>query len=57
MASSNRSTTFLDDLTAFTLEDRTDLAIELVEINALWAEGEITEDEFATRRAALRADG
>jgi hypothetical protein len=46
---------FLEDLIAFTQEDRNDLAIRLVELNALRAEGEITEEEFVERRAELRA--
>jgi hypothetical protein len=43
----------LDELVAFTRDERNDLAIRLLELNALHVEGEITDDEFAERRAEL----
>ena len=43
----------LDELAAFTRAERHDLAVRLVQINALRAEGEIDDEEFAARRAEL----
>jgi hypothetical protein len=47
--------TLLDELAALTHADRNDLAIKLVEINALHDGGEITDEEYAERRAGLYA--
>ena len=47
--------TLLDELVAFTRDERNDLAIRLLELNALHVEGEITDEEFAERRAELYA--
>jgi hypothetical protein len=47
--------TLLEELVAFTRDERNDLAIRLLELNALHVEGEITDDEFAERRAELYA--
>jgi hypothetical protein len=57
MASIDRepSGSLLDELLALTSEDRTDLAIRLVELNALHTEGEITTEQFAARRAEIYA--
>jgi hypothetical protein len=41
------------ELAAFTRDDRNDLAIRLLEFSALRAEGEITDEEYAERRAGL----
>ena len=49
------SGSLLDELQALTSEDRADLAIRLVELNALHTEGEITTEQFAARRAELYA--
>lgn len=48
-------TTLLDELVAFTRDERNDLAIRLLELNALHVEGEISDEEFAERRAELYA--
>jgi Short C-terminal domain len=54
MAPANSQTNaLLDELVAFTRDDRDDLAMRLLEFNALRAEGEITDEEFDERRAAL----
>jgi hypothetical protein len=45
----------LEELVAFTRDERNDLAIRLLELNALHVEGEITDEEFADRRAELYA--
>jgi hypothetical protein len=45
--------TLLDELIAFTRDERNDLAVRLLELNALHVEGEITDEEFAERRAEL----
>jgi hypothetical protein len=56
MASVNTNTaTLLDELVALTRAERNDLAIRLLEINALRVEGEITEEDFTARRAKLYA--
>jgi hypothetical protein len=51
----DESGTLLEELVAFTRDERNDLAIRLLEINALHVEGEITDEEFAERRAELYA--
>jgi transcription initiation factor IIE alpha subunit len=43
----------LYDLVAFAGDERNDLAMRLVEISALRAEGELTDEEYAERRAGL----
>jgi len=45
----------LEELLAFARQERNDLAIRLVELHALRAEGEITDEEFAIRRLGLYA--
>jgi hypothetical protein len=49
------SDSLLEELLALTSGDRADLAIRLVELNALHTEGEITTEQFAARRAELYA--
>jgi hypothetical protein len=56
LTSTDTMVTLLDELVAFTREERNDLAIRLLELNALWVEGEITDDAFAERRAELYTD-
>ena len=46
---------FIEELLAFTHDDRNDLAVRLVELHALRAEREITDEEFADRRRKLYA--
>ena len=46
---------FLEELLAFTRDDRNDLAVRLVELHALRAENEITPEEFTARRHKLYA--
>jgi hypothetical protein len=53
MAPVNTHHDLLDEVAAFTRDDRNDLAIRLLEINALRVEGEITDEEYAERRAGL----
>jgi hypothetical protein len=47
--------TLLDELVAFTRDERNDLAIRLLELNALHVEGDISDEEFAEQRAELYA--
>jgi hypothetical protein len=53
MAPVNTHGELLDELAAFARDDRNDLAIRLLQYNALRAEGEITDDEYDERRAGL----
>jgi hypothetical protein len=55
MASVNTHMTgsLLDEIVAFTRDQRNDLASRLLQINALRVEGEITDEEFSERRAQL----
>jgi hypothetical protein len=52
---SDVESTLLEELVAFARHERNDLAIRLLELNALHVEGELTDDEFAERRAELYA--
>jgi hypothetical protein len=52
-ATTATTTSLLNELVALTRAERNDLAVRLLEINALRVEGEITEEDFTTRRANL----
>jgi hypothetical protein len=45
----------LDELVTLSEQKRDDLAMRLLQINALLAVGEITDEEFTARRAAIFA--
>jgi hypothetical protein len=45
----------MSEILEFTLRDRHDLAVRLLEINAQRSDGEISEDEFELARADLYA--
>ena len=51
--SSEDGDAFLDELVQMVRDEQRDLAIALVELNALRAEGSISDAEFADRKAAL----
>ena len=51
----DEANTLLDELVAFARDERNDLAIRLLELNALHVEGDISDEEFAEQRAELYA--
>lgn len=58
MAPVNPTTTassLLDELAELARDDRNDLAVRLLQINALHDAGEITDEDFARRRAGIYA--
>jgi len=54
-ASKTNDDALMDEILAFAQQDRNDLAIRLLEINAQRNDGELSDEEFDEARASLYA--